>query len=270
MKQLIIVFFVINAVAVFSQDPSEEFFKGIDLLNIDKAQAKKEFLIARDKDTSFYGTHHFLGTIYLDENKSDSAIYCFKKAIALNKENRNHTKEMTYVRLIDTYLYKYDFENSFSTAWKAYQSYPDNMVIKQDLKDICLWAFYIRHNKLDSTYLSSELKDEYIVNSVPEEYLILRKIRINDEYLVCTGQRLIKKKGNNYDVLSCVLSKSNEEIDVTFKLNWNVNKDMGDNLVNTTIVYNNPKIPIYERIGAKLAEDANIDLKQEIEKLNDK
>jgi tetratricopeptide (TPR) repeat protein len=269
-KQLIIVFFVINSVSVISQTPPEEFFKGLDLLNIDKKQAKKEFLIARDKDTLFHGTYHFLGVIYLDENKVDSAIFCFKKSVALNKDNVNHTREMAYVRLIDTYLYEHDFLNSFSEAWEAYQLYPDNNAVTQDLKDVCLWSFYIKHNGLDSTYLSSELKDEYIVNSVPEEYLIFRKIKINDNYLVFNGQRLIKKKGNNYDVLSCVLSKSNEKIDVIFKLNWNPNKDFGGNLVNTNIVYNNLEIPIYERIGARLVEDSKIDLKQEIEKLHNK
>jgi len=266
-KQLIIVLFMISVVSVFSQTPPEEFFKGLDLLNIDKKQAKKEFLIARDKDTLFHGTYHFLGVIYLDENKVDSAIFCFKKSVALNIENVNHTREMAYVRLIDTYLYEHDFFNSFSEAWEAYQLYPDNNAITQGLKDICLWSFYIKHNGLDSTYLSSELKDEYIVNSVPEEYLILRKIKINDEYLVFNGQSLIKKKGNNYDILSCVLSKSKEKIDVKFKLNWNPNKDFGGNLVNTNIVYNNLEIPIYERIGARLVEDSKIDLKQEIENL---
>jgi tetratricopeptide (TPR) repeat protein len=269
-KQLIIILFLINTISVFSQTPPEEFFKGLDLLNIDIKQAKKEFLIARDKDTLFHGTYHFLGVIYLDENKVDSAIFCFKKSIALNKENVNHTREMAFVRLIDTYLYKHDFFNSFSVAWEAYQLYPDNNVLTQDLKDVCLWSYYINHNNLDSTYLSPELKNEYIVNSVPEEYLILRKIRINDQYLIFNGQSLAKKKGGYYDILSCILSKSNEEVDVKYKLNWNPNKDFGGKIANTNNVYINLEFPIYERIGARLVEDPKIDLKQEIEKLKDK
>lgn len=269
-KRLIIAFFLINAVSVFSQTPPEEFFKGLDLLTVNNQQAKKEFLIARDKDTLFHGTYHFLGVIYLDENKVDSAILCFKKSIVLNKGNVNHTREMAYIRLIDTYLYKHDFFNSFSEAWEAYQLYPDNNTITQDLKDVCLWSFYINHNSLDSTYLSPELKNEYVVNSVPEEYLILREIKINDQYLIFNGQNLVTKKGISYDILSCTLSKSDKKIDVKYKLNWNLNKDFGGKVANTINVYSNLEFPIYERIGARLVEDPKIDLKQEIEKLKEK
>ena len=73
-KQLLILFFLFNVVSIFSQTPPEEFFKGLDLLNVDIKQAKKEFLIARDKDTLFHGTYHFLGVVYLDENQLDSAV----------------------------------------------------------------------------------------------------------------------------------------------------------------------------------------------------
>jgi len=268
--KLIVLFFLFNTVSIFSQTPPEEFFKGLDLLNEDIKQAKKEFLIARDKDTLFHGTYHFLGVIYLDENQLDSAINCFKKSIALNEKNVNHTKEMTYVRLFDAYLMKYDFNNSFSIAWEAYMHYPDNNNILQGLKDICLWSFYIKHNGLDSSYLSSELKDEYIVNSVPEEYLIIRKLRISDQSLVFSSQSLIKKKGVNYDIISCTLSKSKKSYEVKFRLNWDLNKDFGGKVANTDNVYSNSENPTYERIGALLVSDSKIDMKKEIEKLENK
>lgn len=269
-RQLIILFFLFNAISVFSQAPPEEFFKGLDLFSLDIKQAKKEFLIARDKDTLFYGAYHFLGVIYLDENQLDSAITCFKKSIALNKGNVNHTKEMTYVRLFDTYLIKYDFNNSFSTAWEAYVHYPESNNILQGLKDVCLWSFYIKHNGLDPNYLSRELKDEYIVNSVPEEYLIIRKLRINDQSLVISSQSLINKKGVNYDIISCALSKSKKSYDVKFRLNWDLKKDYGGKVANTDNVYSNSGNPIYERIGALLVSDSKIDMKKEIEKIGNK
>ncbi len=239
-KQLIILLFFVNAFSVLSQSPPEEFFKGLDLLSVNLKEAKKEFLIALKKDTLFHGTYHFLGVIYLDENKTDSAITCFKKSILLNTGNVNHTREMTYVRLIDTYLYRHDFLNAYNVAREAYTLYPDNNVIAQDLKDICLWSFYINHNGLDSSYLSSGLKDEYIVNSVPEEYLIIRKIRINGQYLAVNSQMLTKKKKVNYDILTCNISKSNKTIDVKFRLNWDLNKYPGGKTGNTTDVYSDP------------------------------
>jgi len=267
---LLIIILSFQSLTILCQTPPEDFFKGLDLLNTDQKKAKQEFLIALRLDTLFHGTYHFLGVIYLDENKIDSAIYCFKKSIQLNTDNNRHTKEMTYVRLIDTYLYQHDFNNSFSIAWEAFKQYSDNNSISQGLKDVCLWSFYSKYNNLDLSYLSSSLKDEYIVNSVPEEYLILRKIRINDQYLVFGSQNLVTKKKVNYDVLSCSLSKSHQTYEIKFKLNWDLSKDFGGHVTHTDDVYSNTNNPIYERIGAKLVSDSKIDLKNEIELLMDK
>jgi tetratricopeptide (TPR) repeat protein len=266
-KRLFLLVIVIQSLTVYSQVPPEEFFKGLDLLSINKQEAKKEFLIAHKKDSLFHGTYHFLGVIYLAEKQPDSAIYCFKKSIALNKENINHTKEMAYVRLIDTYLYQRDFNNSFSIAWDAYLQYPDNNAIKLGLQDACLWSFYINHNNLDPSYLSPDLKDEYLVNSVDEEYLIIRWTRINDQYLSVSKQSLINKKKVSYDILKCSLSDSNESVEVKFKLNWDLNKYFGGKVVNANDVYSDSGNPIYERIGALLASDPKIDLNNEINKL---
>jgi hypothetical protein len=104
-KQIIFFVIIIQSLTVFSQVPPEEFFKGLDLFSKNMQKAKNEFLIAQKKDSVFHGTYHFLGIIYLAEKQPDSAIYCFKKSVVLNKENLNHTQEMAYVRLIDTYLY---------------------------------------------------------------------------------------------------------------------------------------------------------------------
>jgi hypothetical protein len=264
-----IIFFVIifQSLTVFSQEPPEEFFKGLDLFSKNIQKAKNEFLIAQKKDSVFQGTYHFLGIIYLAEKQPDSAIYCFKKSVALNKENLSHTQEMSFVRLIDTYLYQRDFNNSFSVAWDAFLKYPDNNSIKSDLDDACLWSFYINHNNLDPSYLSPDLKDEYIVNSVDEEYLIIRWIRTNDKYLSVSGQSLMTKKKVSYDILKCNLSDSNESIEVKFRLNWDLSKYYGGKVVNANDVYADSRNPVYERIGALLVSNPQIDLNNEIKKL---
>lgn len=266
-RMLTIILMAFIPIAIHGQVPPEEFFKGLDLLPINKQEAKEQFLIAHKKDTLFHGTYHFLGVIYIAENKPDSAIYCFKKSIELNRENINHTKEMAYVRFIDTYLYQCDFKNSFSVAWEAYLMYPENKGIAQELKDVCLWSYYIRHNGLDSTYLSPEIKKEYIVNSIPEEYIILRRIRINDNPLQFNGQRLVKIKRANYDILSCSNSENAEKIDLKFKLNWDMNKYYGGKEGDSKGVYADLKNPIFERIGALLVSDSKINLKEEITKI---
>ena len=249
------------------QNPPQEFFLGMDLLASDLVKAKKEFKIAYQKDSLFHGSSHFLGVIYLRENSYDSAVYFLKKSISLSTENVNHTKEMTYVRLIDAHLNSFNFNNAFSTAWDAFLDYPDNNVIARSLKDICLWSFYIRHNKLDSSYLSSMLKNEYIVNSVPEEYLIMRRIRIDDNALSVISQRVAKIKKKDYDIISCSYIQGKEPIDIRFFINWDMNKYFGGHVADTKSVYEDSNKPIYERIGALLVDDSKIDLNREIKKL---
>lgn len=254
-------------IASNSQTPPEEFFKGLDLLSTNLNQAKKEFKIAYQKDSLFHGSSHFLGVIFLREDKPDSAIDFFRKSIRLNVGNLSHTKEMTYVRLIDTYLNQIDFKSAFSTAWQAYLVYPENSVIVQDLRDVCLWAFYINYNELDSSYLTSQLKQEYIVNSVPEEYLIIRRIRINDNSISFNSQRVQRIKKENYDIINCSYSENENPIDIKFKINWDMNKYFGGKVADTKSIYEDTTHPIYERIGALLVSDSKINLKEEINKL---
>lgn len=270
MTKRLSIFFIIIFIFVskiYGQNPPEEFFTGLDLMKSNESLAKIQFMKAITKEPSFHGAYHFLGVILLNENKKDSAIGYFIKSIDLNKENINHTKEMTYVRLIDTYLMVYDYAKSFDTALEAVNLFPENQPIMQSLKDACLWSFYIKHNGLDAAYLTQEMQKEYVVNYVEEEYLILRKIRIDGRYLVLKEQRLSKKNGSYYDILQCYLSKTENTVEVNFKLNWDLNKEPGGNVVDPQNIYKNDTYPIYERIGALLVSDAKIDLMKEIDKL---
>lgn len=249
-----------------AQTPPEEFVKGLELISKNANEAKINFLVAQQKEPLFHGTYHFLGVIYLDENQLDSAIYCFKKVIALNTTNANKTKEMAYVRLVDAYLYNYNFENAFATAWEAFQRFPDNLTIKQNLQDVCLWAFYVNHNNLNITYISKDLEREYVVRSVSEEYLIIRRKLVDGANLYVESQSSIKKEGLFYDVLSCT-QVNGKKFDVTFKLDWDVTKNFNGQVANTEDMYFNASNPIYERIGALLVFNSRINLQSEIEKL---
>jgi tetratricopeptide (TPR) repeat protein len=251
----------------FCQAPPE-FFTGLkQVISADRANAKINFLIAVNKAPNFFGSYHFLGALYQSVNNLDSAAWYLNKAIALNNTNVNHTKELSYVRLINNYTYQHDFKNGFALAWEALKLYPDNNTIKTALKDLCLWAFYIKYDQLDPSYLSMAVKDEYLVNSVAQEYLITRKIRVDDDAPVVAGQSLVSKNNASYDVLTCTLPASKKSITLNFKLNWDMTKDFGGKTTPTDPVINNTKNPIYERIGGMLVADDKLDVKQAIEKL---
>ncbi len=65
---------------------------------------------------------------------------------------------MTYVRLISTYTEQQDFADSFKTGLDAYHAYPESRGIASALRDACLWSYYIKHNELDPSYLSADIK----------------------------------------------------------------------------------------------------------------
>lgn len=266
-KILCLMIAVSNFAIVNSANPPEEFFTGLDLMEVNNALAKNYFQIAATKDTSFHGSYHFLGVIYIDENKYDSAAINFKKSIFLNKANINRTREMAYGRLIDVYLYLLDFENSFSTAWEAYQQYPDSKSIKSKLMDVCQLSFYVKHNGLSASYLSKDLEDEYTVRSVPEEYLIIRRKLVDGNPIFVESQSVSTKKKVSYDILTCSQRNSTKKIIVKFKLDWDLDKDFGGRNANTNEVYSNSKNPIYERIGALIVSDSKVDIRSEIDKL---
>ncbi|MES2427683.1 MAG: hypothetical protein V4560_11960 [Bacteroidota bacterium] len=260
------------SVRAFCQAPSPEFFAGLKLIATDRTEAKKNFLLALNKDPQFFGTYHFLGAIYMAANNLDSAKWYFNKAVALNTANINHTKELSYVRLINNYAYQHDFKNGFIVACEALKLYPENKQINSVASDLCLWSFYIKYDHLDPNYLSMATQSEYVVNNISQEYLILRKIRIDDDIPVVTHQAFRAKNEGNYDILTCTLPVSKKTITLNFKLNWGV-KDLLGKIPATDPIISNNKSTVYEKVGAMLAADAiqavdgKTDVKAVIEKL---
>lgn len=248
-----------------AQQPPDDFFRALDHIGKNNAQAKIELLSALQADSAFHGIWHFLGVIYMQEHKPDTAITCFRRSIELNGNNVNHTREMTVVRLIRAYLTGLDFTHAYRIAWQATNEFPDNKFILMNLRDCCLWAYSIRVNVLDSAYLSNtDVRDEYIVKNISEEYLILRNIRINDTGLSMISQSLVKKKGRNYDVLECSVPGAGSKVALNFRLDWDMKKYFGGVTLNTDETYNNTGNPVYLRIGALMAKDGNTDIVQAI------
>ena len=251
----------------FCQQPPQEFYAGMDLVKTDQQEAKKYFLLAIQKDSSFHGSYHFLGVIYLNQHRPDSAIACFKKALELNKLNINHTKELDYVRLIAVYTYQQDFPDAFDIGWAALKLYPDNKSIASALREVCLWSFYINHDHLNPDYLSTEVRTDYVVTSIAQEYLILRHLNVKGEYLLMNSQALVQKNGASYDVFKCTLSESKKEVEVDFKIDWDMGKYFSGKTVPTQEVIDNTKNPVYEKAGTTLVADAKTDLQAAITKM---
>jgi hypothetical protein len=261
---------LVQSLYAFCQRPPEEFFSGLNVINTNPTEAKQDFLISIQKAPDFHGSYHFLGVIYLDENKLDSAVWEFKKSIELNTANVNHTREMSYVRLINTYLLQRDFQHAFAIGCEAFQLYPDNQNVARSLGNACKWSFYIKYDHLDPTYLSPDIKPEYVVNSIPEEYLILPGLKVNGSNLQMMSQSLVTKKDGNFDVFDCRISDTTKKIKVIFRINWDMNKYFGGITPPTQPVIDDANSPVYEKAGAMLVADRNTDLKAVLNKLTQK
>jgi len=268
--RMLCVMLLLRSTTAFCQAPPPEFFDGLKIFTTNEGEAKKDFLMAIMKQPDYFGPYHFLGVIYDDEHRPDSAVYYYKKAILLNQGNINHTKEFSYVHLIGTYTLLHNFKDGFAVAWEGYNLYPDNKQIAAALKELCSWSFYIKYDHLDASYLSTDVKPEYIVNCINVEYLIMRKLKVGDESLVMVSQSLVNESNGSYDVFKCTLSKSKKEIELRFKLNWDMTKFIEGKHAPTDPVMADTKNPIYERAGALIIANAanpNLDMKTEIGKM---
>jgi tetratricopeptide (TPR) repeat protein len=266
MKKILISILTLFTIASFGQNPPDEFFEGLRIFDTDREKAKEQFLKAKEKDSTFFGIYQFLGLIDFFEHNFESAEKNFRKRIDLSEDNFQNTREMAYLKLIKTNLYNQDFEKAYKNALEGYKEYPENEYLRVYLEDVCRWAFYVNNNSLKKSYLSPTPKKAYKVNSIPEEYLIVRTLSIEGETVYPKGQRLI----NGNDILTCEYYSGEElkEIEIKFKLGWDTDDFLGQNIPNTTQIYNDTTKPIYERVGAKLVEEFKVDIMEEIEKLN--
>jgi hypothetical protein len=78
---------------------------------------------------------------------------------------------------------------------------------------------------------------------------------------------LIKKNGSDYDVLKCVLFRSKQEVELNFKLNWDMNVDFGGKMAPAKEVAADEKNPVYERVGAMFIADYKTDMMAAIKKM---
>ncbi len=263
-KLLLSVFLmVVFSKSVFSQ--SEKFFDALNFATSNPEESMSLFLETYNEDKPFHGTCHFLGVLYAEKGKMDSAIYFFEKSIELNVKNSNNTKEMTYTRIVQTYSRMLMFEKALTRGWEGLNDVSDNQMIEGAIEDACLWSYYINQQELNPDYLkSTDIKEEYVVRSIPQEYLILRTIRVNGEFLHFTGQSLVFEKKQAYDILSAETSKTEKKYDVKFRIDWDMNKEFGGRNMNTEEVSQDYSLPASQIIGAMLVENKKIDLVETI------
>ncbi len=264
-RPILLVIAMSFSLQTFSQRPPEAFFQGLDSIFVNPAKSKELFFQAVREDSTFHGSYNFLGILYDYDNNYDSAISFLQTAIRLNTNNANHTKEASIERLCKVYMHHADFERGYNTALNGLKEFPDNIYLQNTLKDICLWAYHTKYGGLSLTYLQPEPLPVYAVNSVNQEYLVMRSVTVDHHALQFLGQSYISS--NNTDVLKCLVTGTKDTINLVFKLGWDISNMFGDNMPDYKIVYEDKSLAIWYRAGAILSNNPKTDLLEEIEKL---
>jgi len=191
---------------------------------------------------------YFLGLAYDLTNEVDSAAYYYEACI----NNSRKPQLRAWENLVRLHLRQADFEKAYKIAWKAIQDYPGNEVVLDEFKQICMWAYFIKHQALPKDYLTNyTLQKEYTVQTVGEQNLILKNIRNNKNQHLHVNNRQYK---GLYEIWNCRFIGEKESITIKFNLK---NKDLDASLdaleANAKEVYNNKEEKLLVRLGALLA-----------------
>lgn len=259
-------FIIATMIMIYGQDVQTELQLGVKYLTEAKvSEAKVSFRNVIKLDPTNYVGYNFLGVAYYYSKEYDTSIVYLRKSIELNSMNIKHSREMTIARLASAYLYGYQFRRAYETCLNGAKEFPENRNILTLLRDVCLWSYYIGFEKLDRKYLSTSLSDYYVVTSVAQEYLILRAIKVNDHALIFMKQELNTIDGEKYDLITCRINKTSDSLQLKYKLAWDFVQEPGGKMFIPKEVANNQSNEIWERIGARLSYESELDVLKEDE-----
>jgi len=252
-RYLILSILFLATLSSFAQDQySEEYTNALTLIkNKDFEKAKTTFRKLNSKYPNKTDVLHWVGVMNDMETSLDSAIYYYQKSLEFNVIGKSSM--FTQLRLTRALLRSLNFEKAFEQAIVGIKNYPNDLVVIKEFKDVCKWAYYIKHHELNPNYLTNRfLQDEYTVNSIPEEYVIISNIRSRSDGLVeFSGQSTDLK----YDYIKCNYRRDTSKFEVKFKKKWrekdktNINNKY--DLLPAEIFENTNEKP-YIRLGAFL------------------
>ncbi len=219
-----------------------------DLCNEDKYQKAKPYLLKVYAEMPRPLCCYWLAMAYDIEEKRDSAIFYYGKCI----KNSRKPQLAALDNLIRVHLRQLDFETAYIIAWDALTKNPGNEVFIEEFKEVCLWAYFIKHLGFHKHYLTStKLHKEYQVKTITEQSLIIKNIRNEGGQHLHVGNR--QHKGH-HEIWKCRFNHSKKDIEVKFHLHdHNLDKQIEIQHEKAKKVYNNKEEAIHIRLGALMA-----------------
>jgi tetratricopeptide (TPR) repeat protein len=191
---------------------------------------------------------YWLAMAYDIESNLDSAIYYYDQCI----KNSQKPQLAALDHLIRAYLRLLKFDKAYELAWQAMLDYPGNKVFIEAFKEVCLWAYFLKHHKLDKNYLTNTvLLKEYNTKTITEQSLIIKNIRDNKGQYLHVGNR--QHKGH-YEIWKCRFNNSKTALDIKFHL---ASHDLDHHIElqhkQAQKIFNDTNELLYIRLGALMA-----------------
>ncbi|MCH2023094.1 MAG: hypothetical protein MK207_11515 [Saprospiraceae bacterium] len=248
MKYLIIfsiLFYITTNLRAQSDEIRSSWNRARNLCNVDEYLKAKPLLLEVYSEMPRPLCCYWLALVYDIEEKRDSALFYYNKCI----QNSSKPQLAALDNIIRLHLRKLDFDMAYNIAWQSVLKYPGNLVFLEELKEVCLWAYFIKHLGFNKHYLTSTKPHKgYHVKTITEQSLILKNIRNQN------GQHLhiVKRSYRGYhENWLCRFNNSQEEIEIKFHLHdHNLDRQLELQNTHAKKVYNNKKEPIHIRLGA--------------------
>lgn len=226
----------------------EAWDKAKDLCNANEYLKAKPFLETVYKEMPRPLCCYWLGLANDIEGDFDAAISYYETAI----KNSRKPQLAAWDNMIRAHLRKLDFETAYAKAWEAMQKYPGNKTFIEEFKEVCRWSYFIQHLEFDKAYLSStELRKEYNIKTITEQYLIVKNIRNQNGQHLHVGNRQYKAQ---YEVWKCRYNGTKKDIEIKFHLaDHDLDRQLEKQHEKAKSVYNDKSQSTAIRVGALLA-----------------
>lgn len=214
----------------------------------DYKQAKVLFQKLKNTDHGAAQAQVYIGDCYYNLQQVDSAVIHYENAL-LEITSPNKIKHYR-AQIARCYLQLQNFERAYDLAFQNVQTYPESDYFRQELEDVCLWAYLIKHNRLSSDYLTDfHLHDSYIVSSAAAQKLIARNLRSE------TGERYVFDSRKNVGYAQRWYGRfADEQVeakDLFFLFtDTNFDKALKKQETKAVKVFKDDQLPLYERLGA--------------------
>lgn len=249
LKSIFIFCFSFLIFQLYAQDPIKEaWYKAKELCNEGEYNAAKPYLLQVYKEMPRPLCCYFLGVTYDVNNEVDSALYYYEKSI----KNSRKPQLASVDNIIRLYLRQGNLEKAYKLALDAIKTYPTNEVLIDEFKQVCQWSYFTKHQKISIEQLKNPtVQESYKVNTITEQYLIIKNLRNEKNQQFHVGNRSYK---GAFEIWKGKFPSSEESISIKFELtDSNLDRALEAQAQEAKIVYNDDSESIAVRIGALLA-----------------